>query len=153
AASPHVGNDRRDRLVNPLGGLARLGQQCVEGGREVGIGGREPFHESAMRKRLIQPPIASGRVLSAVRLTMRRLVMPAITSVSTSPFAFRVEPVCTRSTISRDSPSPGASSIAPFRPTTSAWTPRAAKWRRAMVGYLVATRTRDQRVGSSEPAV
>ncbi len=122
--------------------------------REAGIGGREPLSRAAAaRKRSIQPPIASGRVLSAVRLTMSRLVMLAITSVSTRPFAFRVEPVCTRSTISRDSPSPGASSIAPLRPTTSAWTPRAAKCRRAMVGYLVATRTRDQRVGSSEPAV
>src|SRR6185437_12822387 len=110
-----------------LDGLARLGQKGLEGGREVGIGGREALHERAVRKRLIQPPIASGRVLSAVRLTMRRLVMPAITSVSTRPLACRVEPVCTRSTISRDNPRPGASSIAPFRLTTSAWTPRAAK--------------------------
>ena len=107
----------------------------------------------AARKRAIQAPTASGRVFSAVRLTISRLVTWAITSVSTRPLACSVLPVCTRSTISRDRPRPGASSIAPFRCTISAWMPRAAKWRRAMLGYLVATRTRDQVAGSSSPAV
>ena len=38
-------------------------------------------------------------------------------------------------------PSSGASSIAPFSLTHSAWTPRAPKWALVMLGYLVATRT------------
>ena len=37
-------------------------------------------------------------------------------------------------------PSSGASSIAPFSLMHSAWTPRAAKWRRVTSGYFVATR-------------
>ncbi len=107
---------------------------------------------NAARNRAIQAPIASGLVFSAVRLTTRREVTFAITSPSRSPFAFSVEPVCTRSTISCASPMEGASSIAPFRCTISACTPRWAKWRRAMFGYLVATVTRDQRDGSSGTA-
>ena len=40
----------------------------------------------------------------------------------------------------RHRPSRGASSIAPLSLMHSAWTPRAAKWRRVISGYLVATR-------------
>ena len=49
----------------------------------------------------------------------------------------------------RQTPSSGASSIAPFSLMHSAWTPRAAKWRRVTSGYFVATRRWLQLCGSS----
>ena len=96
-------------------------------GEQSNLGSPTDVSPSAARNRAIQAPIVSGCVFNAVRLTMRRDVIGAITSVSTNPFARSVDPVCTRSTISRDSPRPGADSIAPFRCTTSACTPREAK--------------------------
>src|SRR3546814_4093882 len=80
---------------------------------------------------------------------MRREVTPAMVSTSTRSLAFRVEPVETRSTMRRHRPRPGASSMAPFSLMHSACTPRAAKCRRVMPGYLVATRMWLQRLGSS----
>ncbi len=71
----------------------------------------------------------------------QREVTSSITSTSTSPFSFSVRPDDTRSTIRGARPRVGASSIAPFSLTHSACTPRAAKWRLVICGYLVATRT------------
>jgi hypothetical protein len=63
-----------------------------------------------------------------------------ITSVSTSPLSVSVRPLETRSTIRSDSPSEGASSIAPLSLTHSAWMPRRSNQRLVRFGYLVATR-------------
>ena len=80
----------------------------------------------------------SGKVLRAARLTTSREVTSAMCSTSTRSWAFSVAPVDTRSTMRRHSPSIGASSTAPLSLMHSAWTPRAAKCRRVISGYLVA---------------
>ena len=70
-------------------------------------------------------------------------------SISTRPLAFKVAPDETRSTMRRQSPKLGASSMAPLSLMHSARTPRLAKWAVVILGYLVATRRRLQRLGSS----
>src|SRR5262245_58065810 len=57
------------------------------------------------------------------RLTIRRAVDLLITSITSSPFSFKVRPVSTRSTIRSDNPSSGASSTEPESATTSIGTP------------------------------
>src|SRR5262249_8303511 len=59
----------------------------------------EGLMPSAPRRRSIHPPTSSGRVFSAGRLTIRRELTLAIASISTSPLARSVAPVCTRSTM------------------------------------------------------
>ncbi len=62
---------------------------------------------TASRSRSIQPVSVCARVLSAARFTTRRELISAIVSISTSPFAFSVLPVETRSTIRRHNPRVG----------------------------------------------
>ena len=89
---PHIRDDRRHRLIDAFCGLARLPQQSGERSLEARIGGGEPYHcPNAARNRAIQAPIVSGCVFNAVRLTISRDVIGAITSVSTSPFARSVD--------------------------------------------------------------
>src|SRR6185312_10593507 len=71
-------------------------------------------HWTASRKREVHKLIASGRVLSAARLTISREVTSATCSTSTRPFARKVAPVETRSTMRGQRPRIGASSIEPF---------------------------------------
>src|SRR5262249_8844784 len=53
----------------------------------------ERLPPTASRNRSIQPPISSGRVFSAVRLTISRELTSAMRSISTRPLAFSVAPV------------------------------------------------------------
>ena len=71
--------------------------------------------------------------------------MSAICSISTRPLALQVRAGLHQIDDRRQRPMRGASSIAPLSLMHSACTPRAAKWRRVISGYLVATRTWLQR--------
>jgi hypothetical protein len=72
-----------------------------------------------------------------------------ISATSTSPFARKVSPDWTRSTMRSASPTSGASSTEPSSRTSSTWTPRSVKYCSASRGYFVATRTHDHFAGSS----
>ena len=134
--------DRRDRrldvLLPPRDGAASSAAKAPSksGSRTSSRVGMHHLAETIEPMRRF----AVGRVFQAVRLTASREVMSAICSISTRPFAFRVAPLETRSTMRWLSPSTGASSIAPLSTMHSACTPRPAKWRAVRRGYLVATR-------------
>ena len=82
---------------------------------------RPPPPSPAKRaKRAIQGKSSPWRSLRAVRLTMSRTETSPTRSTSARLLASKVRPVSTRSTIRRAKPSPGASSTAPARATTSA---------------------------------
>ena len=73
---------------------------------------------------------------------MSRAEIGMIGSTSTSPLARSVPPVDTTSTMASASPTSGASSIEPYSLMMSTCTPFSAKWRRALLTNLVATRRR-----------
>src|SRR5690606_28111413 len=134
--------DVRNGARNVRVALAAAVDEAPELLLEVGIGGGQAQHQAASpsaRKRSTSAA-TRGSVLSAARLTISRAEIDMIVSVSTSPFSASVLPVETRSTIRIDSPSDGASSIAPLSLTHSAWMPCRSNQRLVMFGYFVAIR-------------
>ena len=86
-------------------------------------------HRAPQRLRSAPSPSGASSSMDAL-LTTRRELMSAMCSSGTRPFALRVLPVSTRSTMRSASPTSGASSIEPYSLITSTcmpWPRRAAR--------------------------